>query len=41
VHIDWATLSAIAAAAAAATVTVVLLVAFAVVGSSGRPGTAR
>ena len=33
-HIDWATLAAIAVVAAAATVTVVLLVSFALVGLS-------
>ena len=39
VHIDWATLAAVAVVAAAAALTVVLLVAFALVGLSGpRPG---
>jgi hypothetical protein len=38
VHIDWATLGAIAVVAAAATVTVVLLVSFAVLGLSAPPG---
>jgi len=38
VHIDWATLGAIAVVAAAAGVTVVLLVSFAVLGLSGSPG---
>jgi hypothetical protein len=38
VHIDWATLGAIAVVAAAVALTTVLLVAFAVVGSSPRPG---
>jgi hypothetical protein len=37
-HIDWATLGAIAVVAAAAALTVVLLVAFALVGSSARSG---
>jgi hypothetical protein len=37
-HIDWATLTAIAVAAAAAALTVVLLVAFALVGMSTRSG---
>ena len=36
-HIDWATLAAIAVVAAAATLSVVLLVSFALVGLSGRP----
>ena len=36
-HIDWATLGAIAVAAAAASLTLVLLVAFAVVGLSVGP----
>ena len=40
-HIDWATLAAIAVVAAAATVTVVLLVSFALVGLSARPGAGR
>ena len=35
-HIDWATLSAIAVVAAAATMAVVLLVSFALVGLSAR-----
>jgi len=38
VHIDWATLAAIAFVAATAAVTVVLLVAFALVGLSARSG---
>jgi hypothetical protein len=38
VHIDWATLAAIAVVAAAAALTVVLLVSFALVGSSARSG---
>jgi hypothetical protein len=38
VHIDWATLAAIAVVAAAGALTVVLLVAFALVGSSPAPG---
>jgi hypothetical protein len=38
VHIDWATLSAIAVVAAAATMAVVLLVSFALVGLSARSG---
>src|SRR3954466_12192062 len=37
-HIDWATLGAIAVVAAAAALTVVLLVAFALVGLSARTG---
>ena len=37
-HIDWATLAAVAVVAAAAAVTVVLLIAFAVVGLSARSG---
>ena len=37
-HIDWATLAAIAVAAAAAALTVVLLVAFALVGLSAHSG---
>ena len=37
-HIDWATLVAVAVVAAATAVTVVLLVAFAMVGLSSRPG---
>jgi len=37
VHIDWATLVAVAVVAAAAALTVVLLVAFALVGLSLRP----
>ena len=37
-HIDWATLAAIAVVAGAAAVTVVLLVAFAVVGLSASSG---
>ncbi len=36
-HIDWATLVAVAVVAAAAALTVVLLVAFAIVGLSLRP----
>ena len=36
-HIDWATLAAIAVVAAAAALTIVLLVAFALVGLSLRP----
>jgi hypothetical protein len=36
VHIDWATLAAVAVTAAAAALTVVLLVAFALVGLSAR-----
>jgi hypothetical protein len=38
VHIDWATLAAIAVVAAAAALTVVLLVALALVGWSAPPG---
>jgi hypothetical protein len=38
VHIDWATLAAIAVVAAAATLAVVLLVAFALVGLSASAG---
>jgi hypothetical protein len=38
VHIDWATLAAIAVVAAAAALTVVLLVAFALVGLSAHSG---
>jgi hypothetical protein len=38
VHIDWATLGAIAVVAAAVALTTVLLVAFALVGSSTRSG---
>jgi hypothetical protein len=38
VHIDWATLGAIAVVAAAAALTTVLLVAFAIVGLSARWG---
>jgi hypothetical protein len=38
VHIDWATLGAIAVVAAAATMAVVLLVSFALVGLSARSG---
>jgi hypothetical protein len=38
VHIDWATLAAIAVVAAAATLAVVLLVAFALVGLSAASG---
>jgi hypothetical protein len=38
VHIDWATLAAIAVVAAAATITVVLLVSFAIVGLSPHSG---
>ena len=38
VHIDWATLAAVAVVAAAAALTVVLLVAFALVGLSARSG---
>jgi hypothetical protein len=37
VHIDWATLAAVAIVAAGAALTVVLLVAFALVGLSLRP----
>ena len=37
-HIDWATLAAVAVVAAAAALTVVLLVAFALVGLSARSG---
>jgi len=37
VHIDWATLVAVAVVAAAAALTVVLLIAFALVGLSLRP----
>ena len=37
-HIDWASLVAVAVVAAAAALTVVLLVAFALVGLSARPG---
>ena len=37
-HIDWASLVAVAVVAAAATLTVVLLVAFALVGLSARSG---
>ena len=37
-HIDWATLAAVAVIAAAAALTVVLLVAFALVGLSARSG---
>jgi hypothetical protein len=38
VHIDWATLAAIAVVAAAAAVTVVVLLPFALVGLSARSG---
>jgi hypothetical protein len=38
VHVDWATLAAIAVVAAAASLTVVLLVAFAIVGLSAHSG---